>query len=473
MKKRIISNADFVHLHLHTEYSSFDGLNRVNKFPLYARKQGFKALACTDHGNISGCIKFMQECVKSAKDENGEEIPKIKPIIGFEAYLSKDRKIHSVEGQPDKRKGNRHLLLLAKNWEGYQNICRLSQASWTEGFYIDPRIDFELLAKHSKGVIASSACLSSIVNNNLLHGRYEQAKKSVSLLKDIFKDDFYLEAMYHGIDAEGMIIPDIIKLGKEMNVKVICSNDVHMCEKCQGPSHELLMAMSTSKCLTDPKHLHFPYHEFYLKSALEMSQIFGSHPEMMLNTNLIAEKVDSDDIVNHLTSGMRLPRFKIPDNFKTPHEYLEHLAWQGMKKLNWDKSQPHIDRLNLELSDIKVAWDNNRYDFATYFLIVQDYMQEARRRNILTGAGRGSGFASVLLRCLGISYGPDPLEYGLLWERFLGFDDKYFIQESDFGLDEVQTIEEKIAIVADSENEEDDLFVERDVSNDLGGVDRY
>tara|TARA_B100000614_G_scaffold262895_1_gene299705 strand:+ start:55768 stop:57162 length:1395 start_codon:yes stop_codon:yes gene_type:complete len=464
MKARKITNADFVHLHNHTEYSSFDGLNKVSEFPKAAAEKGFKALAMTDHGNIGGAFKFMRQCAEAG----------IKPIVGCEFYLSKDRHVHFTnkkdsrgrileEGQTDGRKGNRHLVLIAKNWKGYQNLCRLSQASWVEGYYRDPRIDLDLLYEHSEGLICSSACLSSVINANLLHGRYDQAKKAGTILKDIFKDDFYLEVMYHGIDAEGAIISDVIKLGEELGCKCICTNDCHYCEKCQGKSQELLMAMSTSRCLTDPKHIHFPHDEFYLKSAQEMAKTFGTKPELLLNTNLVADKVDTDDIMDNLVGKMRLPRFKIPEGFQTPYDYLEKLALDGMKSLGWDKSQEHVERLKMELNDVRIVWENNRYDFATYFLIVRDYIRASQERGILTGCGRGSGFGSVLLRCLGITHGPDPLAYGLLWERFLGFDDKYFVTERDFGIEE----EDKVVEV------EVDEEVAREVEDDLGGVDRY
>jgi len=867
---KTLSNADFVHLHCHSEYSSFDGLNKISQFPKAAKEMGFNALALTDHGNMGGAIKFMQGC--KAVD--------IKPIVGTEFYLSKNRKVNYTEkregtkitkGQTDGRKGNRHLVLIAKNWEGWQNLCTLSQRSWTEGYYIDPRIDINLLAEFSGGLICNSACLSSVINGNLLHGRYKEALTAVGIFKDIFKEDFHLEVMYHGIDAEGMIIPDVIKLSKEMNVPIIATNDCfvagtmirsqggvipieniskrdlvlthknrfspveftnqrvvdktfvvktvlgtsafettaehpvlivhkigtkfsepewksissitnndylllhknysekqayesrpdiesiyipeiigdkynsdiledsyyftqqgfggrkgqikiptnlelcddllfiigrfiaegysdqsshqigfaancsekhiqdriesyfakfgvtsyrpekgkdcklvftskifkalftslcgigaenkhlplingsyftysrrqmlkilegyiggdghiatkpdrtsvlcattskllayqisdvfhalgfislptvrdfskvkhknpkanpqnwsplyvlhmseidikqfcnlinikreiietkkvsrrkfidigdyfavkvksvienteqkvvyniqvhgdesytansyvvhncHYCKKEQGLSQEILMCMSTSKCLHDPKHLHFPYHEFYLKSAAEMGKIFGSNPEFLLNTVAVSDKVDFKNIWENLTSGMRLPRYKIPENYSSPLDYLTKLSWEGMKKLGWDKSQPHIERLNIELEDVRVAWENNKYDFATYFLIVRDYIQKAKDNNILTGCGRGSGYASVLLRTIGITYGPDPLKYDLIWERFLGFDSKYFVQEQDF-------FGEAAKVSVEEKSTHEELFKDRDVVDDAGGVDRY
>lgn len=398
-----------------------------------------------------------------------------------EFYLAKDRHVHFrskkdskgnilEEGQTDGRKGNRHLVLIAKNWKGYQNLCRLSQASWTEGYaFQDPRIDFELLEKHHEGLICSSACLSSVVNANLLHDRYDQARKAAGMFQDLFGEDFFLEVMYHGIDAEAMIIPDVLKLSDELGCKCIASNDCHYCEQCQGTSQELLMAMSTSKCLTDPKHIHFPFNEFYLKSAEQMQVHFGSQPKLLTNTVAIADSINSDEIMENLTGKMRLPRYPIPEDFSSPHHYLEHLAYEGLKALGWDKSPEHVDRLKLELRDVGVAWENNRYDFATYFLVVRDYIIAAKERNILVGCGRGSGFGSVLLRCLNISYGPDPLQYGLLWERFLGFDEKFFISTRDFGIeDDADTVKN-----AALEAKNDDLNEDRNVEDDMGGVDRY
>lgn len=502
------SNADFVHIHCHSEYSRFDGMNKMAEWVLHARKMGFKALALTDHGNIGGWIKFATEC-KKEKDKGDKEIPypKIKPIFGQEFYLAKNHLSRGFEQQPDGKKGNRHLLLLAKNWKGYENLCALSQKGFTDGqAFGSPRIDLSLLAEHSEGLICSSACLSSVINSNLLAGRYDQAKKVATVFKDMFGDDFYLEVMCHGLDSQIYIIPDIYKLGKELGIKVVASNDCHYCKKDQAKSQELLMAMSSSRCIKDPKAYKSPYSELYLKSAEEMYKIFGSTPEVLHNSVEISDKVE--DFLKY--GGMRLPTFNIEfaknelkarqsgitdfyeseeannlykeieegtyqsvkrnseDNFKEAYAFLQELAQAGMKSLGWDKSEEHIKQLDLELADIKVAWEANKMDFATYFLIVWQYINYARSQNILTGCGRGSGYASVLLRTLGITYGPDPLKYGLIWERFLAFDDLYFVSDSDWGFDEVEDVVVDIADVAT-----DDLDEEREVEDDEGGVDRY
>lgn len=427
------SNKDFVHMHCHTEFSAFDGLNKVKSIIKRAKDMGFPALAITDHGNIGGTIKFFQECRKKENLSDGRDGVSIKPLLGCEFYLARSRHAKSKQEQPDGRKGNRHIILIAQNAEGYKNLCNLSQISYSEGFYSDARIDMEVLQKHSAGLICSSACLSSVVNANLLHGRFDAALKAAGILKEIFGDRFFLEAMFHGLDEERMIIPDIIRLSQKLNCRIVASNDCHYPCAEDGKSQELLMCMSTSKCIKDDRRISFPYHEFYLKSAEEMAMMFGAHPDMLNATVDLAAMVDDDSIAK-LFGGMRLPKYIVPDEFADPHAYLEHLAHEGLKSMGKDASDAHKKRLRMELEDVKIAKLNNNYDFATYFLIVRDYINFAKTNGILTGCGRGSGFGSLLLRCIGITYGIDPLEHDLLWERFLGFDNKRFVRASDFGI---------------------------------------
>jgi len=459
-----INNSNFVHCHVHSEYSNFDGLIPIKKLVNKARFMGFPALAITDHGTIGGWIKFIQACTATV-DKDGKELPylPIKPILGIECYLCKNMSYKSKALQPEGRKGNSHLILLAKNWDGYKNICFLSQASWVDGFYSHPRIDFEMLNKHSSGVIASSACLGGIINANLLRDRYEQAKKAAIILKDIFKEDFFLEVMFHGMEEQKLIISDILKLGKELNIPVIASNDVHFLEKEHAESQEVLMCMSTNKCMKDSKRMRHSYPEYYLKSAKEMYSIFKFCPQVLYNTLSIAERVQGKEIINSLFGGMKIPRFIVPKEYKNPYDYLSFLAYEGLKKLGWDKSQKHVDALKMELGDIKVAYDNNGYDFSTYFLVVWDIINHAKKVGILTGPGRGSGYGSVILRCIGATYGPDPIKYGLIWERFLGFEKKRFIAAKDFGFDSIDK-QKDLPLKA---------IEERSRNEDPGGVDRY
>jgi len=319
------------------------------------------------------------------------------------------------------------------NFEGYQNICTLSQRSWIKGFYSDPRIDIDLLAKYAKGVMGSSACLSGLINANLVMGNYVNAKKIVVLFKELFNNNFFLEVMYSGVLEQKIIIPEIFKLGAELDVPVVASNDVHYVKKEHAMAQEIFMCMNTNRCIKDPKHIHHPFPEYYLKSAEEMAKIFGNNLQCLRNSVLLSERIDTEDIEKNLFGGMRLPNFNIPKEYFSSFEYLEKKAWDGLRKVGWSKSEKHVNALKRELADIKIAKENNDYDFAKYFLIVEDYIREAKKKGIFVGPGRGSGYASVLLRCLGITYGIDPIKYELIWERFLGFNNKQFIMEKDFG----------------------------------------
>ena len=430
---RLFHNKDFVHFHVHGEHSKFDGLCSLQKLVNKAREMGFPAIALTDHGNMQGAIQFLRLC-RAEKDKKGNEIgyPIIKPIVGSEFYMGRKMDIGQYDekkkkqgipkqNQPDGQRGNRHLNLFAMNFQGYKNLCSLSQLSFTDGFYSSPRIDLEIIDKYSEGIMGSSACLSNIINVNLRYGRYKEAKKACGVFNEIFKGNFFLEVMYHGIPEEKEIITDIFKLSRELSIPVVATNDVHYLEKQDFDTHELLLAMSQKRCLKDPKRLSFVHKEFYLKSAQEMAEIFGSHPECIFNSVRIAERINTKDIEDNLFGGMRLPKFDIPEEYKTPYDYMKKLAQDGMKRIGWDKSPKHIEAFNKELADVRVAKENNNYDFATYFLIVMDYVNFARDHDILVGAGRGSGAASVLLRCLDITRTVDPIKFSLLWERFLAF----------------------------------------------------
>jgi len=471
-----LTNKDFVHMHVHSEMSQFDGLAKLPDLVLRARELGFPAMALTDHGNVMGYVQFLKECKATSNKKGPIEFDPIKPILGSEMYLARSmdvgqyevrrdqegNKLKPKDFQPDGKKGNRHLNVYAMNWEGYNNLCTLSQRSFTEGFYSDPRIDIDLLAKHSGGLMGGSACLSSVINVNLLYGNYDKAKKMAGLLNEIFDGNFFLEIMYHGIPEEKAIIPDILKLSSELGLPVVATNDTHYIYQSQASSQEVLMCMSSSRCMKDPKRYSYAYHEFYLKSAEEMMRMFKDIPHVITNSVVMADRVDTSDIERNLFGGMRLPKFNIPKEFPDSFEYLKKLSWEGLKKHGWDKSEKHIKALEREIEDVRVAKVNNNYDFATYFLIVKDYLDASKDMDILIGSGRGSGYASVMLRCLDITYGVDPLEYDLIWERFLGFDDLHFIKESDFGF------EEEVKVI-----EVDELDVDRELEDDQGGVDRY
>ena len=449
-------NSDFVQFHNHSENSLFDGLSKLDDLAMAARSMGYPALAITEHGNVGSWIKFIEYC-EATKDKKGKPInyPPITPILGMEAYLSANHFNKSNKEQLDGRRGNRHLNLYAMNFKGYQNLCALSQLSFTDGFFYDPRIDVQQMAEHSEGIMVGSACLSSVLNANLLNDRYDKAKKVCHLFKDIFKENFFLEAMYHGIPEQAAIIPDIFRLSKEMDISIVATNDSHYIKKEQAKSQEVLMAMNTSRCLKDPKRIRFPYGEFYLKSAGSMAKIWGHVPQVMSNSLAMLERFDIEDIKENLFGGMRLPKFEVPEGFENSFVYIKHLAAEGMKRKGWDKSPEHVKQVEAELSDVKSAYENNDYDFSTYFLIVKDYIDYARRNDILVGHGRGSGFASVLLHCLGICSGADPLQHGLLFGRFLGFEKFRAVRAHDFGLDDMTLTTMDIESGEEEEEEED------------------
>lgn len=420
-----MAKPDFVHIHNHSQYSKFDGFASVADLVSKAKEFGMSAVGLTDHGTFAGAIAFLKECRKQG----------VRPILGMEAYLSGNHRHQDSKNQPSKRKGNKHINLIAKNYVGFQNICNLSQIASLEGFYYDPRLDFELLDKYSEGVMATSACLSNVVNSALAKDRYDVAKKAVATFKDIYGEDYYLEAMFHGIPAEARILPDIQRLAKEMDVKVIATNDCHYIEKADAEFQQVVMCISSNRTIKDPKRIKFPYDAFYFKSQEEMAQLFSAvMPTALTNTLEVAEKCDYSEI--RLGGQMLLPIFDVPEDISTknPYDYLDLLGWDGLKKLGLDKSEKHVNRLKIELGDIKLIWDTKRFDFATYFLIVQDIMNFAREKGIAAGI-RGSGYGSLLLKCLGIVEGIiDPLAQELLWERFLGFDDMFFLSEDDFGI---------------------------------------
>ncbi len=390
-----------------------------------------KAVGITDHGTFAGAISMLNACRAEG----------IKPILGMEAYLARDHNCHSKDGQPDGRRGNRHLNLIAKNMKGFENICQLSHAASINGYYYDPRVDYELLDKYKEGIICTSACLSNVVNHLLSVDDYERAKKAVGIFKSIFGADYYMEMMNHGITAELRILPLIQKLAKEMDVKVIATNDCHYPEKTDAEFQEILMCMSSGKDIKDPNRLKFPYDEFYFKSPEEMYKLFNHIPSVMKNTMEIADKCDYSDFI--LGGNMRLPKFDIPEKFSSPYDYLKYLAFSGLKIRGLD-NEPHVKRLTRELDDIKLIWDTKKYDFATYFLIVDEIMNFARENKIASGI-RGSGYGSVLLQALGVTDGVDPLVQDLLWERFLGFDDKMFVCEADFGIGDEHILHAEVA----------------------------
>jgi DNA polymerase III subunit alpha len=388
----------FVHLHSHTHYSLLDGAAKIKNLISEAKKFGMDSLAITDHGNMYGSLEFYTEARK--KD--------IKPIIGCEAYIApRERSLHrAVEGEPH----SYHLVLLAKNETGYRNLIKLTSYSFLQGFYYRPRIDKELLREYSDGLVVLSACMKGEVAYKLRQGKRESAIESAEFYLDLFGDDFYLEIQDHGIEEEHFTYPQVFDLAKEMGIPVVATNDVHYLKKNDSEAHDILLCLQTGKDRDDPNRMRYNTQELYLKSPQEMQALFKDKPDVVERTLEVADKIDLKIDFNQRL----LPEFPIPEEAGkvSADEYLEVLARKGIEK-KYKKADPKIEkRLDYELKII------NKMGFAGYFLIVQDFINAARNKDIPVGLGRGSAAGSIVAYSLGIT-NVDPLRYDLLFERFL------------------------------------------------------
>lgn len=393
--------SDFVHLHLHTEYSLLDGATRIDKVFKKCKEKGMKALAITDHGNMFGTLYFAQEAKK-----NG-----IQGIIGCEMYACDDYTVKSGRENTD------HLILLCKNKKGYKNLIKLDSIAYVDGLYYKPRIDYKLLAKHSEGLVCLSACLAGRVAKRLLQNDYAGAKQTALMLKDIFKDDFYLEIQDHGLDEQKYINPQLIKLSKETGIPLVATNDVHYLEREDAEIQDVVMCISMKKTIDDPDRLKMHGSEMYLKSPEEMAKLFPHIPEAILNTTVIAEKCseepvfDLDDFAEPIRDTSLIPGY-VPDNGMTPYEYLKTLGEEGLRK-KYSEITPEIqERFDYELDVI------SSMGFCDYYLIVWDFINYAKSVGIPVGAGRGSGVSSIIAYAIGIT-DVEPLRYSLIFERFL------------------------------------------------------
>ncbi|PIU82700.1 MAG: DNA polymerase III subunit alpha [Elusimicrobia bacterium CG06_land_8_20_14_3_00_38_11] len=391
--------AQFVHLHNHTEYSFLDGACRIlddKGHPAALLKTmedfGLPALAITDHGNMCGAIEFYNGCLKSG----------IKPIIGLETYLAE--KSHKNKLHNEK---NYHLTLLAKDETGYKNLTKLSSIAYLDGFYYKPRIDKELLQKYSEGLVVMSGCLHGEIAALLLQDKYDDAKKTADFYKQIFPADFYIELMENGIPEQTSANGKLLTLAKEMSIPVVATNDCHYLKKEDAEAHEVLLCIGTASTLSDPKHLKFRTDQFYYKSPEEMQHSFKEIPDAIKNTLVISEKCN----LTMDFSKLYLPDYKVPDGF-TLDTYLGKLCDEGLKK-KYERITDEIkNRLEHELKIISDA------GYSGYFLIVWDFIKFAKSEHIPVGPGRGSGAGSIVSYLLGITE-VDPLKYGLLFERFL------------------------------------------------------
>jgi len=410
-----MSEIPYTHLHLHTEYSLLDGANKIGKLAKKLKSQGVTSVAITDHGNMFGAIDFYKTMRKEG----------IKPIIGMEAY------IHNQDDIGDKSTKQRfHLCLYAKNEIGYKNLMYLSSMSYIKGFYYYPRINKQLLKEHSEGLICSGACLQGEVNwhlnlnnkRNVQFGArgYERAKEIALEYKEIFGEDFYLEIMRHGITDQHFIDDDILKLAKETNIKIIATNDTHYLEQDNAEAHEAFMCIAMNKEFDDPNRLRHSVHEFYLKSPVQMSDLFADIPEAITNTQEIVDKCNLEIKLGDPTP----PKFKFMKeyaqkeglSFESDDDFFAYQCRKGLEKrlvhIDESKHEEYKARLEREIGIICAM------KFPGYMLIVWDFIREAKERGVPVGPGRGSAAGSLVAFSLFIT-DIDPMPYNLLFERFL------------------------------------------------------
>ncbi|MCR2067121.1 DNA polymerase III subunit alpha, partial [Campylobacter helveticus] len=416
--------SQFTHLHLHTEYSMLDGANKLKELALTLKEQGATSVAMTDHGNMFGAIDFYQTMRAQG----------LKPIIGLEAYL------HNMDDLGDKSSRQRfHLCLYAKNEVGYKNLMYLSSQSYIHGLYYYPRINKKLLEKHSEGLICSSACLQGEVNWHLnIHNErnvrfgakgYEAAKEAALWYKRVFGEDFYFEIMRHGINDQRAIDDDIIRLSRELDIKIIATNDTHYTFKERADAHEVFMCIGMGKRFNDPDRMRHSVKEFYVKTAEQMSELFADIPEAISNTQDLANKCNLELKLGNPTPpnfkftreyakefNIALPQEKVEFSFENDDLIFEYLCRKGLderlKFIDEDKHEAYKERLETEIKIIK------EMKFSGYMLIVHDFIKVAKDKNIPVGPGRGSAAGSLVAYSLKIT-DIDPIPYNLLFERFL------------------------------------------------------
>ena len=384
----------FCHLHNHTEYSLLDGANRIPDMVKRAKDLGQEALAITDHGAMFGVMEFYFECKKQG----------IKPIIGMEAYVAPGGLL-----KKDGREENQtyHLLLLAKNLEGYRNLCKLHTVAALQGFYYKPRIDHDLLREHARGLIGTTTCLGSEVNQLLMRGQYDEAQRRAGMYKEIFDEgSYFVEIQDHNLREQHEIKDDLLRIAKELHLPVIATNDSHYLCKESHKAHDVLLCIGTGALLSEDKRLRFETEEFYLKTTEEMTQLFGDIGGAIENTSMVAEMCD----LELGASRAPMPKPEVPDGLDTK-TYLHELAEKGLKERIQNLDDAAHERLRYELGVIETT------GFQDYFLLVREFANYARSQGIAYGV-RGSAAGSLVSYCIGIT-DVDPLEYDLTFERFL------------------------------------------------------
>ncbi|HIT02178.1 MAG TPA: DNA polymerase III subunit alpha [Candidatus Enterenecus merdae] len=386
----------FTHLHLHTEYSLLDGACRIEGLVKRVKELGQQAVAITDHGVMYGAIEFYKAC----KAEG------IKPIIGCEVYVAprtRFDRVHELDSSP------RHLVLLCRDETGYRNLSYLVSMAFTQGFYIKPRIDLDLLRKHSQGLIALSACLGGEIPRRLLNGDFEGAKAHALEMQGIFgPEGYYLEVQNHGLPQQRQVLEGMLRLHEQTGIPLVCTNDAHYLTRQDAEMQDVLLCVQTGKLLEEPNRMRYEPQEFYVKSEQEMRALFPQCPEAVDNTQKIADACNLE-----FEFGVRkLPEFKLPEGEQDGDAYFERLCRQGFARRYPNAGQEHLDRLEMEMGVIR------QMGFVDYFLIVSDFIGYAKAQGIPVGPGRGSAAGSMVSYCLDIT-DIDPMKYSLYFERFL------------------------------------------------------
>lgn len=387
---------EFTHLHVHTEYSLLDGSNKINEYVARVKELGMDSAAITDHGVMFGCIDFY----RAAKAAG------IKPILGCEVYVAPGSRFDKEIGKEEDR--YYHLVLLAENQEGYQNLMKIVSAGFVDGFYYKPRVDLEILEKYHEGIIALSACLAGEVARNVTKGFYEESKKAALRYEEIFgKGNFFLELQDHGIPEQQRVNQQLVRMSRETGIELVATNDIHYTYSTDAEAHDILLCVQTGKRLADEDRMRYEGGQYYVKSVEEMAALFPYAPQALENTHKIAMRCNVE-----IEFGVtKLPKFDVPEGYNA-WEYLNKLCFDGLATRYSGDMKELEERLNYELNVIK------NMGYVDYFLIVWDFIRYARDHDIIVGPGRGSAAGSLVSYTLGITK-LDPIKYNLLFERFL------------------------------------------------------
>ena len=397
-----VKTSDFVHLHVHSDYSLLDGASKLGTLVSRAKELGFTALALTDHGNMFGTLNFYNIC-----RNNG-----IKPIIGCEIYMAAGKR-ENKEGTPEGSKYY-HLILLAKNKTGYENLSWIVSKANTEGYYYKPRADRELLEQHSEGLICLSACLAGELPQKLLAGKDKEAEEVIRWYQKTFgKENYFIEFQDHNLEDDKRLIPKLLEIAKRLEVPMVVTNDVHYAKQEDAKAQDVLICIGTKRLLSDTDRMKFDNDQFYLKSEEEMASLFPDYPEMITNTKVIADMCDLT-IPQYKTQELKdcLPIYDIPPEFKSQDDYVRHLVYTGLEKRYKEVTDEIKQRAEYELGIIFSM------GFSGYFLIVWDFINWAKNNDVPIGPGRGSGAGSLVAYAMTIT-DIDPFRYKLIFERFL------------------------------------------------------